>query len=47
LDSKVFIQKIREAADLPLNKVYVIENTGDIMYFVGGGLIPMRKYNVV
>ena len=31
---------------MTLNCVYVLE-TGDIMYFVGGGLIPSRKHNVI
>ena len=31
---------------MTLNCVYVLE-TGDIMYFVGGGLIPSRKHSVV
>ena len=38
---------MRSTANLGVNNVYVLESTGDIMYFCGGGIIPVRKYNVV
>lgn len=32
---------------MAVNKVFVLEATGDIMYFQGGGIIPVRKNNVI
>ena len=43
----MFIKKFREFTNLNANAVFLLEKHGDILYFQGGGILPIRKHNVV
>ena len=46
-DPEKFIKRYRETTNISANCVFMLEKTGDIFYFQGGGLVPVRKNNVV
>lgn len=46
-DPEKFIKKYRETTNIPANCVFVLEKQGDIFYFQGGGIVPLRNKNVV
>ena len=46
-DPEKFIKKYREVINISANCVFVLEKQGDILYFPGGGIAPIRKNNVV
>jgi hypothetical protein len=39
-DAKKFIDAYRRVGNTFVNCVFIMESTGDILYFAGGGLIP-------
>lgn len=41
-DPEKFIKKYRELTNLSTNCVFVLEKHGDILYFPGGGIVPIR-----
>jgi len=45
-DAKKFIDAYRRVGNTFVNCVFIMESTGDIVYFAGGGLIPQRENKV-
>jgi penicillin G amidase len=45
-DPETFIRKIRVVGNVPVNNIYIFQNTNDIFYFQGGGVLPRRENNV-